>query len=90
MALERDLLGDVTVAHGRQESRQRLGADEVRRNELMRATDLHALGNEVKQCRGIDHVTSHPDSVGLAAHGVAALQRRRRGTVAAQCSSGRG
>ena len=39
--------------------RERLRADHVRRNDLMLRTDRHAVGDEVQQGRGIDHVTSH-------------------------------
>jgi hypothetical protein len=52
-------LAEVTAPHAREEQRQRLRADDVGGNELMLRTDVHAFGDEMKQRRGIDHITGH-------------------------------
>src|SRR5918995_1109536 len=67
VALECLCFADVTAAHTREQERERLRADEVRGNELMRRIDLHPLGDQVEQRRRIDHVASHLRTVRVSA-----------------------
>lgn len=60
VVLQRNLLGDLSAAHARQQQRECLRAHEARSHDLMRRTDLHTLPDEVQQGRSIDHVASHP------------------------------
>jgi len=59
MLLERELLGDVALVHGRQQQGQRLRPNTVRSDELMRGMDVDVVGNDTQECRRIDHVASH-------------------------------
>ena len=59
VVLQCDGLVEVTVAHARQEERERLRADDVRRDELMITMDVDTLGDEMEQRRRIDHIAGH-------------------------------
>jgi hypothetical protein len=59
VVLKGHLLGEVTAAYGGQQQRKRLGADEVRGDELVFRTDLSARGDQLQEGGGIDDVASH-------------------------------
>ena len=46
------------------QQRERLGANQVRSDDLMRRIDLHAIADEVQQGRRVDHITSHLGTLG--------------------------
>jgi hypothetical protein len=64
VVLERHLLSEVTLTHLLEKQRERLGANQVRSDDLMRRVDLHAIADEVQQGRRVDHITSHLGTLG--------------------------